>query len=73
MASADTDRNKLQREIGALTAGVARRRRRFVDTGSALAFIGADSAVILFVVVQLVGFDEPSTSRTRLQAHATLN
>jgi len=58
MANADTDRNDFQREIGALTAGVARRRRRFVDTGPALALIGANIAVILFVVVQLTGFDE---------------
>ena len=58
MANADTDRNDLQRELGALTAGVARRRRRFVDTGPALALIGANIAVILFVVVLLMGFDE---------------
>jgi len=58
MANADTDRNDLQREIGALTARVSRRRRRFVDTGPSLALIGANIAVTLFVVVQLMGFDE---------------
>jgi chromosome segregation ATPase len=58
MANADTDRNDLQREIGARTARVERLRRRFVDTGPTLALIGANIAVILFVVVQLTGFDE---------------
>ena len=61
MANADTDRNDLQRDIGAVTARVARLeslRQRFVDTGRALALIGANIAVILFVVVQLVGFDQ---------------
>ena len=61
MANADTDRNDLEREIGALTARVERLeslRQRFVDTGPSLALIGAYIAVILFVVVQLMGFDE---------------
>ncbi len=50
MATADTDRNDRQRESGARTARVARLeslRRRVVDTGPALALVGADSAVIL--------------------------
>ena len=61
MLNADTDRDDRQRESGALTAWVARLeslRRRVVDTGPAIARIGAASAVILFVVVQLMGFDE---------------
>ena len=58
MTNADTDRNDREREIGARTARVERLRRRFVDTGPALALIGADIAVIVFVVVQLMGFDE---------------
>jgi septal ring factor EnvC (AmiA/AmiB activator) len=58
MATADMDRNDLQRELGARTARVVSLRRRFVDTGPALALIGANIAVILFVVVQLMGFDE---------------
>ncbi len=56
MATADMDRNDLQRELGARTARVE--RQRFVDTGPSLALIGANIAVILFVVVQLMGFDE---------------
>jgi len=61
MANADTDRNDRQREIGALTARVERLeslRQRFVDTGPSLALIGANIAGILFVVAQLMGFDE---------------
>jgi hypothetical protein len=58
MATADSDRNDRQREIGARTARVERQRQRFVDTGPAPARIGANIAVILFVVVQLMGFDE---------------
>jgi hypothetical protein len=61
MVNADTDRNDLQREIGALTARVERLeslRQRFVDTGPSLGRIGADIAVIFFVVVHLMGFDE---------------
>lgn len=61
MANAETDRNDLEREIGALTARVERLeslRQRFVDTGPSLALIGANIAVILFVVVQLMSFDE---------------
>jgi len=37
---------------------VERLRRRFVDTGPTLALIGANIAVILFVVAQLMGFDK---------------
>jgi len=61
MANADTDRNDLAREMDALAARVERLeslRRRFADTGPSLPLIGANIAVILFVVVQLMGFDE---------------
>jgi len=60
MAQADTDGTGLERELGALTARIERLeslRQRFVDTGPSLALIGANIAVILFVVVQLMNFD----------------
>jgi len=60
MAQADTDGTGLERELGAPTARIERLeslRQRFVDTGPSLALIGANIAVILFVVVQLMNFD----------------
>jgi hypothetical protein len=69
MATADMDRNDLQREIGALTARVE--RRRCVDTGPSLALIGANIAVILFVVVQLMSvkhaLGSPNTRPTTIE------
>ena len=58
MANADTDRNDLQREIGAFTGRVERLRRLFVDTGPTLALNGANIAVILFVVVPIMSLDD---------------
>ena len=58
MANADTDRNDLQREIGALTARVRAGAGAQSTPAPPLALVGANTVVIPFVVVQLMGFDK---------------